>query len=283
MLVSNCPKCGIKVNESQANCPKCRTNLVWPDIPENDTGIHVSKPNPRNAMPGAILRRRKCFVCGSEVNETQDRCPRCMTPLNWKENPGNPLKSDDSEAWYDKDIFGGLLKNWSIKDVLSVLAALVCLGSIGIFSYLIHQSDKEMAKIPPKSTTQTTQTRSSTPPPKLTWTEERRAMPNIEIFASQLYKEYEANAVAADNNYYQRFLIVEGTVEDIDFTYQDKPYLTLYSGDRYKKVICYGSFISKSDFAKLRKGQRIEVVGYGGKPVLGNPSIIDCGVLQVLK
>jgi endogenous inhibitor of DNA gyrase (YacG/DUF329 family) len=229
MLVSKCPICEAKVNESQTICPNCQTKLIWPDIPESYAGIRTSKLNPQNTKPGAILRRRKCFVCSSEVNETQNKCPKCLTPLNWKENPGKPFKSDDTEAWYDKDIFGGYFEDWTGKEIFGVLTVLVCLGIMGIFFYLMYQADKEKARISPKSTTQTTQTRSSPPPPKLTWTEERRAMPNIEIFASQLYKEYETNAVAADNNYYQRFLIVEGIVEDIDFTYQDKPYLTLYS------------------------------------------------------
>ena len=86
--------------------------------------------------------------------------------------------------------------------------------------------------------------------------------PPIEITSEQLYKEYEANEVAADQKYKNRTLKVVGTIRDIGKSIGDKPYVSLSTGRWSNQVmVSFPPKVLDDKLATYSKGTRIEVTG----------------------
>jgi len=85
----------------------------------------------------------------------------------------------------------------------------------------------------------------------------------IEISAAQLYEEYEANAIAADQKYKDKMLKVTGVVSSIDKDVLGSPYVVLTGGGEYEVwgVQCTFSSAYEPQLAKLTKGQVVTVTG----------------------
>ena len=88
--------------------------------------------------------------------------------------------------------------------------------------------------------------------------------PAYTLSAAQLYSEYEANEVAADQKYEGKILRVQGTVAEIgkDVFFDTPPYVTLgvVGGfDWYLGVVCF--FNEENEVAQLSKGDTITVQG----------------------
>jgi len=95
------------------------------------------------------------------------------------------------------------------------------------------------------------------------------------LTAPQLYAEYEANEVAADNRYKGKVVIVSGVVEDIGKDLLDNAYITMASGNMMFGVQCFFAESEEQSFGSLSKGQQVSVKGrVGGK--LGNVLLNDC-------
>ena len=85
--------------------------------------------------------------------------------------------------------------------------------------------------------------------------------PDIEVSAQQLYADYEANGVAADQRYKGKVLRVTGYVNNIDRDIMDKIYVTL-KGDQYiGDIQCFFAEGHANTAAQLQKGQQITVKG----------------------
>jgi RecG-like helicase len=84
---------------------------------------------------------------------------------------------------------------------------------------------------------------------------------DIKISARALHAAYEANEVAADNQYKGKILAVTGTVEDIAKDFLDKPYVTLNVGTFFQSVHCYFSGKENNILAQLKKNQRVTIIG----------------------
>lgn len=85
--------------------------------------------------------------------------------------------------------------------------------------------------------------------------------PAIEVSARQLYADYEANGVAADEKYKGKVLRVTGKVNTIDRDIMDKIYVTL-KGDKYLGDIqCFFAEDHVKTASQLSKGQTITVKG----------------------
>jgi len=87
---------------------------------------------------------------------------------------------------------------------------------------------------------------------------------NYQTLRPQLYSEYEANEVAADQKYEGKILRVQGTVAEIgkDVFFDTPPYVTLgvVGGfDWYLGVVCF--FNEENEVAQLSKGDTITVQG----------------------
>ncbi|MEK6333668.1 MAG: hypothetical protein AABM67_01890 [Acidobacteriota bacterium] len=85
----------------------------------------------------------------------------------------------------------------------------------------------------------------------------------IPVSAADLVAAYKANEVAADENYKDKLLAVSGTVDSIGKDILDSMYVTLSSGEEYSitSVQCMFDDASKSQLARLSKGQRVTIVG----------------------
>jgi len=99
-----------------------------------------------------------------------------------------------------------------------------------------------------------------TPPP----TEQPAPVPQIiEITAAQLYAEYEANEIAADQKYKNKMLKVTGVLSSISKDILGSPYIVLTGGGEYEVwgVQCTFSSAYEPQLAKLTKGQQVTVTG----------------------
>ncbi len=85
----------------------------------------------------------------------------------------------------------------------------------------------------------------------------------IEITASQLYSEYKANEIAADQKYKGKMLKVTGVVSSIGKDIFGSPYVVLTGGGEYEVwgVQCTFSSTYEPQLAKLTKGQQVTVTG----------------------
>jgi hypothetical protein len=85
-------------------------------------------------------------------------------------------------------------------------------------------------------------------------------VPAYRVNAKELYDEYKANEVAADQKYKGKVVIVAGTVKDIRKDLMDRPYI-LIGESELLGIRC--TFVSKdsSPIAHLQKGQRVSVKG----------------------
>ncbi len=83
--------------------------------------------------------------------------------------------------------------------------------------------------------------------------------PSVIITASKLYKEYNANEIAADEKYKGKIIEVTGVIRDIGNDIMDNAYITLVGDEYFGDIQCY--FNEKSVVAKLSKGKRITVIG----------------------
>ena len=83
--------------------------------------------------------------------------------------------------------------------------------------------------------------------------------PNVTVSARKLYKEYNANEIAADEKYKGQIIQVTGIIRDIGNDIMDNAYVTLIGDQYFGDIQCY--FDEKSIVAGLSKGKKITVIG----------------------
>jgi hypothetical protein len=81
----------------------------------------------------------------------------------------------------------------------------------------------------------------------------------IQITAKDLTAAYEANEVAADNNYKEKTLDVTGKINQISKDFSDNIYVTLAGDDEFREVRCY--FEDNATAVKLKKGMKVTFKG----------------------
>jgi hypothetical protein len=102
------------------------------------------------------------------------------------------------------------------------------------------------------------------------------AEPAISVGARELFAPYNANEVAADQQFKGKRLRVIGTIESIDSDFGDEPVVLLSAGD-FQSVHVQG--LPKDVAGTLAKGQEITVACSGGGEVIGSPILDDCSIL----
>ncbi|PQJ79397.1 OB-fold protein [Polaribacter porphyrae] len=83
---------------------------------------------------------------------------------------------------------------------------------------------------------------------------------DYEISAINLYREYEANEIAADNKYKNKKLAVTGVVVEISEVYGEVT-VDLSTGDELNLTTIKCSVKNKKKVAELRKGQNVTIIG----------------------
>ena len=84
--------------------------------------------------------------------------------------------------------------------------------------------------------------------------------PVLKVTSKTLYKEYNSNEIAADDKYKGKIIQVRGTIRDIGKDIMDDAYISLIGDDFFGDVQCF--FPDKSYLLNLKKGQRVNVIGY---------------------
>ena len=100
------------------------------------------------------------------------------------------------------------------------------------------------------------------------------------ISASDLYANYDANEVSADQNFKNKTFYVTGIVEEIKKDFMDDIYVTLKTGQMFSFVNCY--LDDEKTAAKLRKGQRVTFKGKCKGMVVTLVTMQDCEIAENL-
>lgn len=98
---------------------------------------------------------------------------------------------------------------------------------------------------------------------------------NIKITASQLYAEYEANEISADEKYKGKTLEVSGIVDGIAKDILNSSYVILKTSNIIGRIQCYIEDSEQSKAAALQKGQKITVIGRNDGKMM-NILLKDC-------
>ena len=95
----------------------------------------------------------------------------------------------------------------------------------------------------------------------------------VEITARQLYRDYEANEVAADVLYKGKRLLISGDVAAIQTDLLDEPQVHLKAGSVEQVTI---SGLSREEAGVLSKGDAVLAACRGNGMILGAPVTRDC-------
>jgi hypothetical protein len=97
----------------------------------------------------------------------------------------------------------------------------------------------------------------------------------IVITAEQLYKEYDANEIAADQRYKNKILRVTGSIRNIGKTSGDAPYVNLATGKySHQVLVTFPPIQYDSKLATYTTGSVIEVTGTCKGQVLGMVAVV---------
>lgn len=96
----------------------------------------------------------------------------------------------------------------------------------------------------------------------------------ISITAEQLYKEYEANEVAADQKYKNKILNLSGTIRDIGKTIGEKPYINLATGRfSHQVMVSFPAKVYDNQLATYSNGMQLDLTGKCNGMTLGMVTI----------
>lgn len=99
---------------------------------------------------------------------------------------------------------------------------------------------------------------------------------SLPLTAAQLYADYDANEVAADQKYKGKVLRVSGAVESVDKDIADRIVIHLKSPNSFSSVHAYLEKQYENDAASLKKEQQITVVCKGNGKLVGSPLLKEC-------
>jgi hypothetical protein len=157
-----------------------------------------------------------CAKCGNQIGDSAGFCTKCGTARMGAGSMPAPKKH--------------LLRN-------IMLGAVGVVVGLGILGALVGDD---------KKTASGTDASSASPP----------SAPDVTVDAPQLFADYQANGVAADEKYKGKILEISGNVDKIDKDITDTIYVTLSNGDEFQifNVQLFFSDAYKAETARLQKG-----------------------------
>lgn len=90
---------------------------------------------------------------------------------------------------------------------------------------------------------------------------ERAQAADFTMAANKLYREYDANEVAADSKYKGKIVIVSGTIQDIGKDVMDNAFIVIGGESGFDGVQCTFAEEETASVARLSKGQQVTVKG----------------------
>ena len=105
--------------------------------------------------------------------------------------------------------------------------------------------------------------------------------PEITVTAPEMYRDYDANEVSADEKYKGKVIAISGKVVAIrQNSFNDDEIQVHLKGGDYSSVDCKFSAKHKAEAAALKKGDKVKIKGLGaGKEVLG-PALEGCSIID---
>lgn len=100
--------------------------------------------------------------------------------------------------------------------------------------------------------------------------------PAIAVTSADLFKAYEENEIAADQQYKGKRLEVTGTITGIDSDLMDKPVVRLNTPNEFMSAGASGLPLEVA--ATLKKGQKVTLLCTGGGEVMSMPQLDECVV-----
>ena len=94
--------------------------------------------------------------------------------------------------------------------------------------------------------------------------------------AQQLYKDYEANEVAADEKMKGKLIEISGTVDSIDKDAFDNIVVHLKTGDAFSAAMVGMKDSEKQKAIALKKGAKITATCESSSRVMGSPALQKC-------
>lgn len=99
---------------------------------------------------------------------------------------------------------------------------------------------------------------------------------SIVVSSQQLFNAYQANEIAADEQYKGKQLLVTGTVDSIDKGPFGGFYLRLQTSNPFMSTMCDMENSEKQDLMALSKGDKARVLCKGAGMTVGSPSLRNC-------
>lgn len=239
----------------------------------------------------------KCAECGREISDSAVACPQCGAPgaannrsapapaavsAPAKPVPQRPPAQQQAAATTRKvSIPLGIgialcppIFSWfTLRNGYSSVARIV---AFGWFAFVVfsasrnsHQHQVSAQASPPATTTSAPTPQPAAPRPAPSETAMR-------VNAIALWQQYDANEVAADNQFKDRLLLVQGTVDAVDKDFLDRAIIRLKSPNPFMTTLATLKESSKGAAASARKGQAIALLCRGAGRILGAPTLSDC-------
>jgi hypothetical protein len=123
-----------------------------------------------------------------------------------------------------------------------------------------------------------TETKSASQTNKVEGAVERPKAVAVEVTATKLWNDYQANEVAADEKYKGKTLLVSGSVASIDKDFADNIVVRLSTPNQFMSTMATLDDSQKSKAAQLSKGQPIRLRCEGRGMIIGSPSLDDCTI-----
>lgn len=108
--------------------------------------------------------------------------------------------------------------------------------------------------------------------------EKKKDRARVSVGAVDLFKDYNANEIAADEKYKGKTLIVSGKIRSIDKSIGDAMYLSIATSNQFQSIQAHLVESQKSKAATLKKGEDVTVECVGDGMLIGSPMLRECSI-----
>lgn len=238
MPLITCPDCQAEISDAAPACPRCGR--------PSTVAVARKKPRPKEEDPP------EDDGVSTETRDLKERMRRVR-----KAREADPTVSQLADHYLseDQDRGRGRYEPRRRGGSRSLFTTLLALAIIGGVAFAYYRPDLEHSH--------SAATTDDAP---------------ITVTAKQLYADYHANEVTADEEYKKRNLLVTGTVTSIEKDAFDNIILWLGVGDSYglNHVMATLKDSEKSKAMSLSKGTQVTLLCKGGSMVIGSPTLRDC-------
>ena len=251
-----CTNCGNRIIEGKF-CPRCGTKI------ESDK-VDISKIIDVTRKENLIFSYRDSKVNLQTIIDENYNASKKVT-IHKASNvlakmchiPYMSAEKVIKEAFYNKRVYHLDEKEVKAHKKQTAIASVFCILALFIFGLVIwNLSSDDKHKNSTSQTTQTTNQDGSNSKPK-----DIEDKDYIKVDYKKLYKDYDENAIAADEKYKDKLIQITGNIKDIFREVMGHPYVTFSVDGHFQSVQAVFDKNEEKNVAKLKKGQSITVRG----------------------